>query len=580
MALLESWSCGMKKPSGVQPARVRPRRGLGPAGTWRPSPMKPQPHLGLIWGLLLALFTTPGHAAAPAWSADRGNGTYQNPVLPADYSDPDAARVGDDYWMVASSFSQVPGLPILHSSDLVNWELVNHALPRLVPEGTFAVPQHGKGVWAPAIRFHAGKYWIYYPDPDFGIYVVTATDPRGAWSAPVLVKAGQGFIDPCPLWDDDGQVWLVHGWAKSRSGINNKLTLLRLSADGQRVEADLGVVVDGDKIPGCTTLEGPKLYRRDGWYFIFAPAGGVSTGWQSVFRAQSILGPYEHRIVLDQGSTPINGPHQGAWVDTPSGEDWFLHFQDQDVSGRVVHLQPMVWKDNWPVIGDDSDGDGKGQPFLVHPKPKGGPALVAAPFTAPPTSDEFNSPALGLQWQWQANPGAGWLSLTAQPGALRLFAQPGPKPGNLYEAPFLLLQKFPAREFTVTTKLDLAAQADGDRAGLMIFGYDYAWLGWQRAAGANVLTLAVRREAVKGAPEELTRFDLPPGPVWVRVSVRDGGLCRFSYSGDGRTFMPAGPADFQATVGRWVGAKVGVFAAGAAGATADFDFFAVAPLTP
>ena len=515
-------------------------------------------------------------AQTSAWQPDRGDGTYRNPVLQADYSDPDVVRVGEDFWLTSSSFSHVPGLPILHSKDLVNWELVNHALPRLVPEDAFVTPQHGKGVWAPSIRFHAGKFWIYYPDPDFGIYVVTAADPGGEWSKPVLVKGGRGLIDPCPLWDDDGKVYLIHGWANSRANVKNVLTLLELSADGMKVIDDFGYVINGDKLPNYTTLEGPKLYKRDGWYYVFAPAGGVSTGWQSVFRAKNIRGPYEGRIVMDQGRTPVNGPHQGAWVDTPVGADWFLHFQDQDAYGRVVHLQPMTWKDGWPVIGDDPDGDGKGQPVLTHAKP----ALPAQPVAVPPTSDEFDAPRLGLQWQWQANPNSEWFSLTAKPGALRLLAQLEAKPANLYDAPFLLLQKFPAREFTVTTKVELSALADRDSAGLIVFGYDYAWIGLKRSHATVSLVLATCREAVKGAPaEEVVASGLSGLPHYLRVTVREGGKCRFSYSFEGKAFTPLG-GEFTATVGRWVGAKVGLFAAGASGATADFDWFQIAPVLP
>jgi len=523
-------------------------------------------------------------AATPSLGiSDLGDGRYRNPVLQADYSDPDAIRVGDDYWMIASSFNHAPGLPILHSKDLVNWELVNHALPRLVPEDYFAIPQHGKGVWAPTIRFHAGRYWIYYPDPDFGLYVITAADPRGEWTKPVLVRGGRGLIDPCPLWDDSGRLYLIHGWAKSRAGISNRLSLLVLDADGTTVERDLGVIIDGDKVPvsGFRTLEGPKLYRRDGWYYVFAPAGGVAEGWQSVFRARNIEGPYEHRIVMDQGATPINGPHQGAWVDTVAGEDWFLHFQDQGAYGRVVHLQPMAWKDGWPVMGEDPDGDGKGQPVLVHKKPDVGPAGAAGPMMAPATSDEFDSRQLGLQWQWQANPQPGWLSLDARPGHLRLFAQPAPKPGNLYEAPFLLLQKFPAREFTVTVKLELWSQADGDCAGLMVFGYDYAWIGLKRVKSSVSIVLATRREAVKGGPQEEVVLQGSPGlPHYLRVTVREGAQCTFSSSNDGKYFAQVGEVPFTATVSRWVGAKVGVFASAAAaggpsGAHADFDWFHV-----
>ncbi len=513
-------------------------------------------------------------ARAEPWVADLGDGTFKNPVLHADYSDPDAIRVGDDFWMISSSFNHVPGLPVLHSKDLVNWTLVTHALPRLVPEDAFRTPQHGKGVWAPAIRYHGGKFWIYYPDPDFGIYVLTATDPRGPWSAPVLVKAGKGLIDPCPLWDDDGKVWLIHGWAKSRAGINNIVSLQELTGDGQKVTGEAKVIIDGNKLAGYTTLEGPKFYKRNGWYYVFAPAGGVTAGWQSVFRARQIAGPYEDRIVMDQGATPINGPHQGALVDTPSGEWWFLHFQDKEAYGRVVHLQPVVWRDDWPVIGNDPDGDGKGQPVLVHRKP----ALAPQPVAVPVMSDEFDSAELGLQWQWQANPRPRWLSLAAAPGRLRLYAQLVTD-NNLYAAPNLLLQKFPAPEFMVTTKLALESRAAGTSAGLIVFGYDYAWIGLRSGNGEQNLVLV----DVKGANEKPTFDELDlgkmNGPVYVRVVVRAGALCHFAYSLDGTEFRPIS-REFKASVGRWVGAKVGVFAAGPMGAYADFDWFHVAAANP
>lgn len=520
---------------------------------------------------------TPTAASAP-WVPDLGNGSFKNPVIYADYSDPDAVRVGDDYWMTSSSFSHVPGLPLLHSRDLVNWTLEGYALPRLVPEDVFSQPQPGKGVWAPAIRFHGGKYWIYYPDPDFGLYVITATDPRGPWSAPVMVQAGKGLIDPCPLWDDDGKVYLIHGWAKSRAGINNVLTLLELDATGTKVVHDFGVVIDGHKLPDYGTLEGPKLYKRHGWYYVFAPAGGVKTGWQSVFRARDIRGPYADRIVLDQGKTPVNGPHQGALVDTPAGEEWFLHFQDLDAYGRVVHLQPVAWHDDWPVIGTDADGDGKGEPVLTHRKP----ALPASPVAVPPTSDDFLSPRLGLQWQWQANPNDREYSLTARPGALRLFAQPAASP-NLWAAPYLLLQKFPAPRFMVTTGLDLTAQADGDRAGLVVFGADYAWIGLRRHQGRFEIVQASCRDAggkVPGTETVAAAVPWPEGKVLLRATVADGGRTQFSYSVNGGAFQPLG-AEFTAVQGRWVGAKVGVFAdathAGSAG-HADVTAFHVEAL--
>lgn len=526
--------------------------------------------------MLLAQSTLPLPAAV--WQPDRMDGTYKNPVLHADYSDPDVVRVGDDYWLVSSSFGQVPGLPILHSRDLVNWELAGHALPRLTPEDIFNTPQHGKGVWAPSIRFHAGKYWIYYPDPDFGIYLVTATDPRGPWSAPALVKGGRGVIDPCPFWDDDGRVYLIHAWAASRANIKNVLTLHELDASGTKIIDDFGFVINGGKLPGYTTLEGPKLYKRDGWYYAFAPAGGVAPGWQSVFRSRSIRGPYEGRIVLAQGASPVNGPHQGALVDTPSGQWWFLHFQDKGAYGRVVHLEPVVWHDDWPFVGTGATtGAEKGEPVLTGKKP----ALPVQTVALPATSDSFDSPVLGLQWQWQANPRADWLSLTARPGFVRLFAQPEPKTGNLYDAPFLLMQKFPAPEFTVTAKLDFEAGADGDSAGLIVFGYDYAWIGLRRIKSQVSVVLGVRHEAAKGGAEKLVVVQpTTPVPRYVRVTVREGARCNFSFSVDGKNFSPIGEEGFTATVDRWVGAKVGLFAAGVPGAFADFDSFEVTPVQP
>lgn len=511
-----------------QAAALTPARVLGGGDGWNPVGANP---------------------VAP-WMPDQGDGTFRNPVIDADYSDPDAVRVGDDFWMTSSSFGHVPGLPILHSRDLVNWTLVAHALPRLVPEEVFATPQHGRGVWAPALRFHAGKFWLYYPDPDFGISLVTATDPRGPWSAPVLVAPGRGLIDPCPLWDDDGKVYLIHAWAKSRAGFNNVLTLLRLDASGTRVEEDLGVAIDGNQFPNYSTLEGPKFHRRNGWYYVFAPAGGVKTGWQSVFRAKNVRGPYEARIVLDQGDTLINGPHQGALVDTPAGEEWFLHFQDKDAYGRVVHLQPVRWRDDWPVIGDDADGDGRGQPVLTARKP----ALPARALAAPAATDEFEGTAPGRQWQWQANPGAEWARV--QGGALQLAAQ-SPASPNLWAAPHLLLQKFPAEAFTATVRLRVA---DETRAGLVVFGSDYAWIGLERRAGETRLVWKRCRTADRGGvEEELAAVPMATADVTLRVSVAPGGRCRFSSgSEDGRFAELAG--DFVAQPGRWVGAKVGLFA--------------------
>jgi beta-xylosidase len=558
--------------------------------------------------LLAVVLSTvaPSFAATPApWVSDRGDGTYQNPVLHADYSDPDAIRVGDDYYMTASSFLAAPGLPILHSKDLINWTLINHVFAVQPPAEHFSKPRHGQGVWAPSIRHHGGKFWIFYPDPDFGLYVTTATDPAGKWTEPFLFKPGKGLIDPCPLWDDDGRLYLIHGWAKSRAGISNLITLHELSADGtkildagknvQQVEgktSDVGsIIIDANKLTGWRTLEGPKFYKRDGWYWVFAPAGGVATGYQAVFRSRNLRGPYEERIVLEQGKTIINGPHQGAWVDTPSGEHWFLHFQDKEAYGRVVHLQPMQWReDGWPVMGSDADGDGKGEPVLVHKKPDVGRTY---PIAVPAMSDEFDKPAAGLQWQWNANPRDDWASLVANPGSLRLASVPAPSTRNdgtpalssLYDAPNFYLQKFPAPTFTATTVLNFAPAADGEMAGLTVFGYNYAVLGLRKTGDATKLVLVTCLSAEKpGArPREIASADVPAGPVYLRVSVEAGAVCRFAYSLDNRVFTPIGDT-FQATVDRWIGAKFGLIATAEPDAKktghADFDWFRVTTNAP
>lgn len=520
------------------------------------------------------------------WLPDLNNGEYKNPVIYADYSDPDAIRVGDDYWMIASSFCHVPGLPILHSRDLVNWTIVNHALPALVPHDYFSAVRHGQGAWASAIRHHAGKFWIYYPDPDFGIYVITATDPRGKWSEPVCVKSGKGFIDPCPLWDDDGSVWLVHGWAKSRSGICNILTLHRLSPDGERVEGQGEVVIDGNAISGWHTIEGPKFYKRNGWYYIFAPAGGVATGYQAVFRSRKITGPYENRIVLEQGSTPVNGPHQGAWVGTPSGEHWFLHFQELPATGRVVHLQPMRWENDWPVMGTSVAGNNGmvGHPVPAYRKPDS----PRQPVAAPATSDDFSSPEPGRQWQWQANPRPEWARVDTAAKALRLACMPMHETGSHWMTPHLLMQKFPCTDFRVDVTLDaLPAQArEGDHGGLMVFGYNYAWIGLANNGGHGArLVHATCHNAQDGNKEQIiASIDAPAvDKLHLRVEVTNSRECRFSYSEDGRAYVQMGEV-FHATSSKWVGAKVGLFAACKPETQSDaqmtFRQFVVSPLAP
>jgi beta-xylosidase len=499
------------------------------------------------------------------WSPDNQNGTYSNPILFADYSDPDVIRVGDDFYLTASSFNCTPGLPILHSQDLVNWRIIAHAVKNL-PHPRYAEVQRGCGIWAPALRFHDGRFWIFFPMPDEGIYQTTAPRPTGPWSPPHLVEAGKGLIDPCPFWDDDGAAYLAHAYANSRSGLKDMLRVRPMAPDGARLLGEGKIVFHNAR--RHPTIEGPKFLKKDGWYYLFAPAGGVAKGWQVALRSRSIYGPYEDQVVLEQGATCINGPHQGALVDLPNGDWWFIHFQDAGVYGRIVHLQPVSWKDGWPYIGEDRDGNGIGEPVLQYPSP----AVNARPGIAvPQTSDEFDAPEPGRQWQWQANHDDGWFSLSERPGWLRLRTQCVPA-AALERAPNLLLQKFPARSFEVETLLSFNPELPGDEAGLVITGRTSAALAVRHNGADRVV---VFRENGADRIIGITAA----GEVKLRVKVEAGGICRFAHFTNEGHWQPL-PNTFQASAGDWIGAKVGIYSLTPnpiARGHADFDYFRFAP---
>lgn len=512
------------------------------------------------------------------WVADNGDGTYNNPIIYSDYSDPDVVRVGDDYYMTSSSFNSAPGLPILHSKDMVNWKLINYALETQVPEEHFSVPQHGNGVWAPAIRYHKGEIYIYWGDPDFGIYMVKTKDPYGKWDEPVLVMEGKGLIDPCPLWDDNGDAYLVHAYAGSRRGVKSLLSVNKMNAEGTKV-IDKGIhVFDGHD--NHETVEGSKFYKRNGYYYIFAPAGGVATGWQLILRSKNVYGPYEEKVVLEQGSTDINGPHQGAWVDTPNGESWFFHFQDVGAIGRIVHLQPMSWKNDWPVMGKDFDGNGIGEPVKTHKKPNVG---KTHPIETPVETDNFDGFNIGLQWQWHANNDVVWHAKLPGNDYLRLFSIKVPEDApNLWMVPNLLLQKIPAPEFTASTKITLIPEEakEGKTAGLIVMGMDYATLSISHNEDGYFLKQTEAINAIKGNEEQVNEeVKLKSNSAYFKVEVTaPDTMCQFLYSENGKKFKKIGKP-FKAREGKWIGAKVGVFCISTQeakrGGYADVDYFKI-----
>lgn len=522
--------------------------------------------------LLLMMLALPMAALAQyksqVWSPDNGNGTYTNPVINADYSDPDVCVAGEDYYLTASSFNCIPGLPILHSKDLVNWEIVGHAVKELEPKQEFDRPSHGNGIWAPSIRYHNGEFYIYWGDPDYGVFMVKTKDPAGEWSKPLCVIPGKGLIDTTPLWDDDGRCYLVNAYANSRSRFASVIAIRELSADGTKPIGNPVIIYDGNGTES-RTCEGPKIYKRDGWYWVMFPAGGVPTGFQVAMRSKSPFGPYESKVVLAQGKTKINGPHQGAWVHTKFGEDWFLHFQDKEAYGRVVHLQPVTWKDNWPVMGVDKDGDYCGEPVTTYRKPKtSGKVQVVNPAE----SDEFSDTRLGMQWQWHANYNETFGMPTAF-GSYRVYTHKvSEKFQNLWEVPNLLLQKTPADKFTATTKIRFTSKDQNQTGGLLMMGLDYSGLVVKRVGNDFQLLQISCKSADKGKPQTeqliatlkptaVDQIDYQSGThidIYMRMSVNDGKM-HFSYSLDGKKYTKCG-TEFTMREGKWIGAKIGFVA--------------------
>ena len=531
------------------------------------------------------------------WNPNLPGGKYKNPVINADYSDPDVCRVGNDFYMTSSSFACFPGLQILHSTDLVNWKIIGAALTDdypVLPEfrGTNLDwrkrIQHGNYVWAPSIRHHDGWFYIYWGDPDQGLFMTKTQNPAGTWSKPVCVKPGKGMIDCCPLWDEDGKAYISHGCAGSRAGVKSVLFVAPMSADGTTVTGPSRIVYDGHE--DQPTIEGTKFYKRNGYYYIMSPAGGVKYGWQVILRSRNPFGPYEEYVGLAQGKSKINGPHQGAWIDTPYGEDWFLHFQDKHAYGRVVHLQPAKWVNDWLVIGDDRDGDGCGDPVTQWKKP----ALKATENVQPREDDEFSATDLGLQWQFEGPYSHYWYFCDANKSKLRLYGIQQPENyTNLADMQNTLMQKFPAENFTVTSKLKFIPNPGnknkGEEAGFIIKGLDYAAIKFVTTKEGCFMRFVKCKDAMKGG-KEVVETEMPmtlveqekpytqryavddiPQPrhatqdIYVRAVVKSAGIgngitssAQFYYSTDGKKFTKIG-SPFTVKEGKWIGAKVGYF---------------------
>ena len=493
------------------------------------------------------------------WNGSEGDLNAQ--IIYADYSDPDVCEgANGDYWLTASSFQCTPGLPILHSTDLQNWHLVNYAIDTIpMPEGVAPLKDgesHGKHVWAPSIRLHNNTYYIYWGDPDYGIWMVKTTNPEGRWDEPVLVVAGRGLIDPTPLWDEDGRCYLVNAWAASRCGFNSVLTIRELSADGTQAIGTPRMVYDG-QTEGNHTVEGPKLYKRDGYYYILAPAGGVEQGWQLALRSKNIYGPYESTIVFNK-----DGIHQGGLVSidsksqSKSSQDKaaFIAFQDRGPYGRILHLLDVEWQNAWPMM-KQSKRDKKGDNTTSDVCSKVHPSAAY-------------SRLLSYQWHSSYKETFGFLSERG----VRIYSHNVSRDfRNLWEVPNLFLKKFEGETFTDTLHLTISAKSDGQESGFVIMGRDYIRLSACLQDGKFLLNFAECHAADTGASEhssnistiEAKRYnagakDNYECQLHVRIHCEKGALSTIAYSTDGTVFHTL-PTTFQARVGKWIGAKYGAF---------------------
>ena len=469
--------------------------------------------------LVLSAQGTPGK-----WG-DQGNGTYINPILNADYSDPDVIRVRDKYYMIASDFHFL-GMQVLESSDMINWKLISQIYHHFDFPGWDNNQQYAGGSWAPSIRYHDNKFWVFFCTPKEGLFMSNAVNPSGPWSPLHLVKKVEKWEDPCPFWDEDGQAYL----GRSRHGAG-PIIIHKMSADGTRL-LDEGMTVYTGPV-----AEGTKIFKKDGYYYLSIPEGGVGTGWQTILRSKNIYGPYEKKVVLEQGSTTINGPHQGAIVDTPDDQWAFFHFQHHHALGRVVHLQPMHWENDWPVIGVDFDRNGIGEPVYVCQKP-----IESKTIFAPQTDDDFSTPNLSLQWQFNHNPTDHAWSLSAHPGSLTLKAL---KSSTFRLARNTLTQKIMGNISEATIAMDFTEIADGQRCGL-------ACMGKKMEKGQKYLYTS------NDTTEISTTF--PNGnQIYLRVSIdMTNQKFQYFYSTDNIRFIPYGTS-FFIPFGFWKGARIALY---------------------
>lgn len=496
-----------------------------------------------------------GHAPA-GWGnwaqwGDLGNGSFRNPVLPADYSDLDLTRVGDDYYAISSTFQFSPGMAVLHSRDLVNWTTVGHAVPDLTqisPELNWdRMNRYGRGIWAGAIRFHAGRFWIWFGTPDEGYFMTSSTRPEGPWAPLQPVIAASGWDDCAPFWDDDGKGYLVG----THFSDGYKLHLWEMSPDNRSLVPGSDRVIYQSK-----GSEASKLYKINGTYYHFFSEVQGGTRVMMMRRASSIRGPWSEKRQLMHADRAAAEPNQGGIVEGPDGNWYFFtHHGTGAWEGRAASLLPVQWIDGWPVIGQPGQ-DGLGSMVWEGALPLAGGARQF-----PQGGDDFDAGAVSPVWEWNYQPRAAKWSLDARAGFLRLHAFAGLDGGNLLKVGNMLTQRVVRSSGqSFVARIELTGMADGQHAGLAHFtaARDRANPAASSASVGMVMEQGQRFAEISRDGIYTRLQPWPHAAAWLKSEWGLAGISTLSISADGEHFQPLATG-LPLTWGAYRGSRIGLF---------------------
>jgi beta-xylosidase len=483
--------------------------------------------------------------------SDNGDGTYTNPVIAADFPDPDVILVGDTYYMVSTTMFIFPGVTIIKSKDLVNWEYCSNAVARFDFSKCYDLDschRYSHGQWATSMKYHNGKFYLLFITLDEGGFLCTASKAEGPWE---IKKLPKGFYDPGLFFDEDGRIYVTHGYSK--------ISITELNSDFSPKNRD-SLVFTGDIRRG---LEGMHVYKINDYYYLYGTYGGKD-GIQVALRSKNIYGPYEQKVVIRDTTPGINfGIHQGALIKTQSGEWWTILFVDSGPFGRFPSLQPIAWVDGWPMVGID------GKAVIKYKKPNVGKNYPIKVF---PVTDEFNTSILGMQWGWNHNPDQAKWSLTERPGYLRL--KTVRVDSNFRKARNTLTQRpFASYDNSPTggiTKMEVTNMKDGDIAGLAVFQDPFAFIGVAQTNGSRKIIMVNNGETIDAVK-------MNNNTIYLRtIASNSTEKARFEYSVDNKTFTKLGnELSMKFNLSVFTGNKFCLFnyATKSTGGYVDFDWF-------